>query len=92
MNLRGFVVGLFRGFAAADGELDAVREVARQDARMVVGTYVEEFRAEAARVFQQGQQALIGCEEDAVDAEFTPVKQPRRKAKVKAKVKAKARR
>ena len=82
MNFRGFVVGLFRGFAAVDGELDAVRETARQDARMVVGTYVEEFRAEAARVFAGGQQALIGCEEDVVDVVATPVK-PKRKTKTK---------
>ena len=80
MNFRSFVVGIFRGFAAEDGELERVREVARQDARMIVGAYVDEFRAEAARVFAGGQRALIGCEDDAVEVEFTPVKP---KAKLK---------
>lgn len=68
MNLRAFVIGIFRGFSAADGELDAIRETARADARQIVGTYVQEFRAEAARVFHGGQQALLGVDEP-VDVE-----------------------
>lgn len=59
MNLKSFLVGLFRGHNA-DGELETVRESARQDARLIVGTYVVEFEAEAARILMDRQQRFLG--------------------------------
>lgn len=88
MNLRSFLTGLFCG-ASVDGELDAVREAGKQDARLIAGTYTQAFEAEVARIFMDRQRHLIGLEDDVVDAEFTIAKQPRRKARTTAKRKPK---
>jgi len=67
MTLKNFLVGLFRGHSA-NGELEGVREAARQDARLMVGTYVQEFEAEAARIFTARQQRFLGLINDEPDS------------------------
>jgi hypothetical protein len=59
MNLKQFLAGLFRGHNA-DGELETVRSAARDDAQLIVGTYVVEFEAEAARILLDRQQRFLG--------------------------------
>lgn len=72
MNLKNFLLGLFRGFSA-EGELEQVRNAARQDAQLVVGAYVDEFEAEASRLLADRQQRFAGLltDETVQDAEFT---------------------
>lgn len=74
MNLKNYLTGLFVGHSA-DGELDQVKEAAKQDARLMVGTYVSAFEAEAAKILTNCQLHFLGheTEEDVVDGEFTPV-------------------
>jgi hypothetical protein len=59
MNLRQFLIGLFRS-KSAEGHLSKVREAAREDARLMVGPYVDEFMAESARIMTGRQQRFLG--------------------------------
>lgn len=70
MNLKSYLLGLFRGFSA-NGELDSVREAAQQDAKLIVGTYLQSFEAEAARLFTERQQRFIGWDDpgDTIDVD-----------------------
>lgn len=74
MTLVSYLTGLFRGHSA-DGELEAVRDAARQDAQLMVGTYVQEFEAEAAKIFTSRQRHFLGLqkeeEEEEPDSEAT---------------------
>ena len=68
MNVISFLTGIFRG-QNLDGQLDQVRAAARQDAELVVGTYVQEFEATAARVLLASQQRLTD-QRDVEDADW----------------------
>lgn len=75
MNLKNFLLGLFRG-VSLNGELDQVRQAARQDAQLVAGTYVGEFEAEITRLLLQRQRRFVGLEhepETIVDVECSVV-------------------
>ncbi len=62
MNLRTFLSSLFTG-SQLNGELDQIRESARADARLVVGTYVEEFEREASNLLTEHCQQFRDPEE-----------------------------
>ena len=68
MNLRAFVVGLFPGFAARDGDMERIEGQGRKDGRMVATVYANGFRSGMAEVLFTGQQALLGVDEP-VDVE-----------------------
>lgn len=72
MNVKAFLLGLFRG-TSMNGELQRIEEAARQDARLVVGTYLDSFEAEAARLLTDRQKQFLGYSE--IEAEYT-VQQP----------------
>jgi hypothetical protein len=78
MNLREFLIGLFRS-KSAKGDLAKVREAAREDARLMVGAYVDEFTVEAGRILSGRQQRFLGVETDVVDVEFQTVGRKRKK-------------
>jgi len=67
MNLLNYLSSIFRG-QVFNGQLESVREAARQDAQAVAGAYVQEFEATVARILQGSQQRLIG--DDTLDAEY----------------------
>ena len=62
MNLRTFLSSLFAG-SDLNGELDQIRESARADAQLVVGTYVEEFKREASSLLTEHCQQFRDPEE-----------------------------
>ena len=62
MNLKSFLSSLFTG-SQLNGELDQIRESARADARLVVGTYVEEFGREASNLLSEHCQQFKDPEE-----------------------------
>jgi len=75
MNVISFLTGIFRG-QNLDGQLDAVRRAAQQDAELVVGTYTREFEATTARILMGSQSRLLDyhpaedVEDDAEDVEY----------------------
>ena len=75
MNVISFLTGIFRG-QSLDGQLDAVRRAAQQDAELVVGTYTREFEAATARILMGSQNRLLDyhpaedVEDDAEDVEY----------------------
>ena len=75
MNVISYLTGIFRG-QNIDGQLDAVRRAAQQDAELVVGTYTREFEATTARILMGSQSRLLDyhpaedVEDGAEDVEY----------------------
>lgn len=71
MNLKNFVLSLFSGLHL-NGELNSIRAAARSDAKQAVGTYLDEFEAEASRQFAERRQRFLGLPDpNVVDVEVT---------------------
>ncbi len=70
MNIKAFVVGLFnRGIHShINGQLESVRQAARDDASLVVGSYLDAFEERAAELLTVRQQRLIGAEPEPIKA------------------------
>ena len=71
MNVKQFLLGLFRG-QSMNGELQQVRDAARQDADLIVGTYLSEFESRTSQLLTERQQRFIGFKEEPeeIDAEY----------------------
>lgn len=67
MSLIDFVLQLF-GKLPLKSRLESIRKAARQDAALAVGTYADEFEAEAGRILRERQRRLVGGEVKVVKA------------------------
>jgi hypothetical protein len=69
VNLKSFLLTLFRGHAVKN-ELEDVRQAARDDARLVVETYVTEFEVQTSRILRSTQRRFLGLEgPDVIEGE-----------------------
>jgi len=63
MNLVSYLKSLFTGHTA-NGELEDVREVAREKARLMGEAFCQEFESELGKVFVESHNRLIGFKRD----------------------------